>query len=64
MKNILKQCVIWVITFEARLLLARQKPTIIAVTGNIGKTSVKDAIYEVVNRKFMLERVRRVSILK
>ncbi len=51
MKNILKQCVIWVITFEARLLLARKKPTIIAVTGNIGKTSVKDAVYEVVKQK-------------
>lgn len=38
-------------TLEARLLLARTKPTIIAVTGNVGKTSVKDAIYEVLKTK-------------
>jgi UDP-N-acetylmuramyl pentapeptide synthase len=47
MKDILKSIVVSIITFEARLLLARTKPTIIAITGNIGKTSVKDAIFEV-----------------
>lgn len=31
--------------FEARILIARKKPKIIAVTGNVGKTSTKDAIY-------------------
>jgi UDP-N-acetylmuramyl pentapeptide synthase len=47
MKSVLKSIVVAIMTFEARLLLARTKPTIIAVTGNIGKTSVKDAIFEV-----------------
>jgi UDP-N-acetylmuramoyl-tripeptide--D-alanyl-D-alanine ligase len=51
MKTFLKHCIIFIITLEARLLIARKKPTIIAVTGNIGKTSVKDAIYEVLKQK-------------
>ncbi len=48
MKSLFKSIVVAIITWEARLLLLRTKPTIIAVTGNIGKTSVKDAIYEVI----------------
>lgn len=51
MKPFFKHFVTKIITLEARLLLARTKPTIIAVTGNIGKTSVKDAIYEVIKQK-------------
>ncbi len=30
---------------EARLLLSRKRPTIIAITGSVGKTTTKDAIY-------------------
>ena len=33
---------------EARAVVARYKPHIIAITGSVGKTSTKDAIYEVV----------------
>lgn len=51
MKDFFKTIVVAIITWEARMLLLRTKPTIIAVTGNIGKTSVKDAIYEVVKTK-------------
>lgn len=47
MKEFFKHIVISIITFEAKLLLLRTKPTIIAVTGSVGKTSVKDAVYEV-----------------
>jgi UDP-N-acetylmuramoyl-tripeptide--D-alanyl-D-alanine ligase len=47
MKDFLKKVVVAIITFEARLLLARTKPKIIAITGSVGKTSVKDAVYEV-----------------
>ena len=51
MKSFFKHIVVWIITLEARFLLARTKPTIIAITGNIGKTSVKDAIFEVIKTK-------------
>lgn len=45
MKIFLKQLVITILTWEAKLVLLRYKPRIIAVTGNVGKTSTKDAIY-------------------
>lgn len=51
MKSLLKHAIVSIITLEARFLIARTKPTIIAVTGNVGKTSVKDAIYEVLKNK-------------
>jgi len=45
MKNILKTIVIKILTIEARLVIKKYKPKIIAVTGSVGKTSTKDAIY-------------------
>jgi len=47
MKSILKKIIIVILTLEARLVLLKYKPKIIAVTGSVGKTSAKDAIYEV-----------------
>ncbi len=47
MKQILKNIVVAILTFEAKILLKRKKPTIIAITGSVGKTSAKDAIYTV-----------------
>ena len=47
MKNALKRVVVAVLTFEAKVLLNRTKPTIIAITGSVGKTSTKDAIFTV-----------------
>jgi len=45
MKELFKSIVIYLLTAEAAILLRRQKPKIIAVTGSVGKTSTKDAIY-------------------
>lgn len=47
MKNFLKKVVVAIITLEAQLLLKRTNPKIIAVTGSVGKTSVKDAVFVV-----------------
>ncbi len=41
----LKKIVVFILTWEARLILKRYGPKIIAVTGNVGKTTTKDAIY-------------------
>ncbi len=49
MKNILKKIVLSIITLEARLVLRKYKPYVIAVTGNIGKTSTKDAVFSVLS---------------
>lgn len=48
MKEFLKKIVVLILTKEAQLLLRRHKPTIIAITGSVGKTSMKDAIYSVI----------------
>lgn len=48
MKNFLKSVVVKILTFEAQLLLRRTKPKIIAITGSVGKTSTKDAIYQAI----------------
>lgn len=45
MKSFFKNCVLSVLMFEARLALARHRPRIVAVTGSVGKTSTKDAIF-------------------
>lgn len=52
MKNIL----ILIMKYLARATLARYHPTIIGITGNVGKTSTKDAIASVLSSRF---RVRK-----
>ena len=47
MKSIFKKIVVWIITLEARAVLRKYKPKVVAVTGSVGKTSTKDAIYAV-----------------
>jgi UDP-N-acetylmuramoyl-tripeptide--D-alanyl-D-alanine ligase len=47
MKVTFKNIVVHLLTLEAKFLLRRRKPTIVAVTGSVGKTSTKDAIYTV-----------------
>lgn len=51
MKNIFKQIIVVILTLEAKILLKRAKPKIVAVTGSVGKTSTKDAIYHVLKNK-------------
>jgi len=45
--NIFKSFVVKMLTWEARLVLKKYKPFIVAVTGSVGKTGTKDAIYHV-----------------
>lgn len=42
-----KSLLITIFTFEASLLLKRARPKIVAITGSVGKTSTKDAVYAV-----------------
>lgn len=41
----IKKIIVQILTWEARALLSRTKPKIIAVTGSVGKTTTKDAIF-------------------
>lgn len=47
MKSLLRKCIVYILTVEARILLKRFKPKIVAVTGSVGKTSTKDAMFSV-----------------
>ncbi len=50
LKRFLKHFITFLLTLEARLVLSKYKPEIIAVAGSVGKTSTKDAIYSVLSR--------------
>ena len=52
MKKILKDNIIRIIEWQARIVLKRYKPYIIAITGNVGKTSAKEAIYYVISSRY------------
>jgi UDP-N-acetylmuramyl pentapeptide synthase len=45
MKSYLKSIIVSILVAEASWLLKRHQPTIITVTGSVGKTTTKDAIY-------------------
>ncbi|MBY0310088.1 UDP-N-acetylmuramoyl-tripeptide--D-alanyl-D-alanine ligase [Patescibacteria group bacterium] len=51
MRTLFKQIVVSILTAEAKFLLSRKKPYIIAVTGSVGKTSMKDAIFAMVKNR-------------
>ncbi len=50
MKKIFKNIIVYIITLEAKLVLKRYKPKIIAITGSVGKTSTKDAVFTVLSK--------------
>jgi len=56
MKTIFKKIIVFKITILARAVLAKYKPKIVAVTGNVGKTSTKDAIYTVLASEFFVRK--------
>lgn len=49
MKNFLKKIITSILIWESKLILKKYKPSIVAVTGSVGKTSTKDAIYTVLS---------------
>ncbi|MDO8686843.1 MAG: Mur ligase family protein [Candidatus Berkelbacteria bacterium] len=47
MKNTFKKIIVYILRIESQLVLHKYKPKIIAITGSVGKTSTKDAVYAV-----------------
>lgn len=56
MKNILKKIIVLILELEARLVLKKYKPKIVAITGSVGKTTTKDAIFAVLNSAFFVRK--------
>lgn len=59
MKDLIKPLIITILTWQAKLVLAKKKPFIVGVTGNLGKTSTKDAIYAVMKDHFNTRRSQK-----
>ena len=49
MKSLFKKIVVAVLQWEAHAVIRKNKPTIIAITGSVGKTSTKDATYHILS---------------
>lgn len=50
MKNTFKKIIITIVTWQAKQVLGKYKPKIVAITGSVGKTSTKDAIFTVLSK--------------
>ena len=51
MHELFKYIVTAILTFEAKILLRRKRPKIIGITGSVGKTTTKDAIFTVLKNE-------------
>ncbi|MGM0628883.1 MAG: hypothetical protein ACQESA_00450, partial [Patescibacteria group bacterium] len=49
MKHLLRIIVVKIIELQARLALRVHRPYVIAITGNVGKTSAKEAVFYVIS---------------
>lgn len=49
MKKIFKKIITYILRLESQLVLYKYRPKIVAITGSIGKTSTKDAVYAVLS---------------
>lgn len=54
--NALKQITVAILTGEARMVLRKYKPHIVAITGSVGKTSTKDAVFSVLEKRFFVRK--------
>ncbi|MFA4975108.1 MAG: Mur ligase family protein [Candidatus Paceibacterota bacterium] len=49
MKTIFKKIIVYILQIESRLVLWKYKPKIVSITGSVGKTSTKDAVFAVIS---------------
>ncbi|MEK7585412.1 MAG: UDP-N-acetylmuramoyl-tripeptide--D-alanyl-D-alanine ligase [Patescibacteria group bacterium] len=56
LKQASRRLLVSLLDFEAKLVLRRYRPRIIGITGNVGKTSAKEAIYTVLNERLKVRR--------
>ncbi len=56
MLRLFRAVIVFAITLEARAVLKKYRPDIVAVTGSVGKTSTKDAIYTVLREVYFVRK--------
>ncbi|MCD5384586.1 MAG: UDP-N-acetylmuramoyl-tripeptide--D-alanyl-D-alanine ligase [Candidatus Pacebacteria bacterium] len=56
MKELFKSIIIKTLTCEARLLLRRHKPKVVAITGSLGKTGTKDVVAAALSAKYTVRK--------
>jgi len=56
MKDTFKKIITAIITWEAKMVLRKYRPHVVAVTGNVGKTSTKDALYVALRRAYFVRK--------
>lgn len=56
MKRLFKKIIVLLLQTEAKLVLRKYKPKIVAITGSVGKTSSKDAIYTALTTAFFVRK--------
>ncbi|MCK4918490.1 MAG: UDP-N-acetylmuramoyl-tripeptide--D-alanyl-D-alanine ligase [Candidatus Pacebacteria bacterium] len=56
MKDIFKKIITAILRWEARVVLKKYKPKIVAITGSVGKTTTKDVVYRVLNSVFYVRK--------
>jgi UDP-N-acetylmuramoyl-tripeptide--D-alanyl-D-alanine ligase len=56
MKILFKKIVTYILRIESKMVLWKYKPKIVAITGSVGKTSTKDAVYAVISGIFYVRK--------
>lgn len=56
MLDLIKKIIVAILVLEARGVLARYKPSIIAITGSVGKTTTKEAVYAAISQHVFARR--------
>ncbi|MCK5095880.1 MAG: hypothetical protein KAR24_00845 [Candidatus Pacebacteria bacterium] len=59
MKVMFKKIVVAILIYEAKLVLKKYHPRVIAITGSVGKTSTEDALYTVLNKSFFVRKSKK-----
>ncbi len=50
MKSFFKKAIVYILRILSKFVLLKYKPKVIAITGSVGKTSTKDAVYAVLSK--------------